>query len=138
VRVFPILAAAALALTGCTDGSDDPRVTQTAAWSLMAANPLGPPVDCIEQAEIRGHAVRDSRTIDFSMEDGRLLRTRLPFACPGLTRTSRFTYKTALPRLCSVDQITLIRPDGSAGGNCGLGSFQPIAIPARQGALPRR
>lgn len=128
------LAAAAAMLAGCTDDSGMDGIPRAAPWPVTAANPVGPPVECIEQAGVRGTVIRDDRTIDFSMEDGRLLRNRLPFACPGLAPTSRFTYRTALPRLCSTDQITLIRNDGRARGNCGLGAFQPIAIPPVQGA----
>jgi len=130
-------AAPALLLAGCTDTGSDPRIAETAAWALMAAAPLGPPVDCIERGRVRSHAIRDARTIDFELTDGTLLRNRLPFACPGLNQRPRFTYRTALPRLCSVDQITLLNADGRAAGNCGLGSFQPIAIPTRQGRLRR-
>ena len=122
----PLLAAA---LAGCTNDEGMDGVARAAAWPLGAASPTGPPVDCIEQARIRGHVVRDDRTIDFAMDDGSLLRNSLPFSCPALTPTSRFSYRTALPRLCSTDQITLIRTDGRSGGNCGLGRFQPIAIP---------
>ncbi len=137
-----LLAAAAPALllmvAGCTDAGDDPRIADTASWALTAAAPLGPPVDCIERGRVRSHAIRDTRTIDFELDDGSLLRNRLPFACPGLGQRPRLTYRTALPRLCSVDQITLLDAEGRAAGNCGLGSFQPVAIPARQGRLPRR
>ena len=124
-----IAAAAVLALGGCSDGWDDDRVSRADSWAIAAATPVGPPVDCIAQADVRGHAVRDDRTIDFSLEDGSLLRNRLPFACPGLTRAARIAYRTALPRLCSTATITLVRANGDAAGNCGLGAFQPIAVP---------
>ena len=138
-----IIAAAALGpmlavmLAGCTgDDVQRPEVRDTAYWALAAASPLGPPVHCIEQGRIRGRAVRDDRTIDFTLDDGSLLRNRLPYACAGLLRANRFTYRTALPRLCSTDVITLVLPTGAGGGNCGLGSFQPIAVPPRPGRLP--
>ncbi len=131
-------AALALALAGCTQDREPARVRDAAYWALSAASPLGPPIDCIEQGRIRGHAVRDDRTIDFTLEDGSLLRNRLPYACPGLRQASRFAYRTALARVCSTDAITLILPTGAGGGNCGLGVFQPVSIPNRPGALPGR
>jgi hypothetical protein len=137
VRTIIAAAAAIVALAGCTDQDDRrPEVRDTAVWALAAATPLGPPVHCIEQGRIRAYAVRDDRTIDFTLDDGSLMRNRMPYACAGLLRANRFTYRTALPRLCSTDVITLVLPTGAAGGNCGLGSFQPIAVPSRPGALP--
>lgn len=125
--------AAALLLpfaAACTDELDgQQRIGRADAWALTAASPLGPPVSCVEQARIRGHAVRDARTVDFAMDDGSLLRNRLPFACPGLLQGTRIAYRTALPRLCSTDTIVLADAEGDAAGNCGLGQFQPIAIP---------
>lgn len=127
-----VFAAAALiagaAFAGCTD-EDIGDVARPSDWRIGAAAASGPPVDCIEQGNIRATAVRDERTIDFAMLDGRLLRNRLPFACAGLTSRSRFTYRTALPRLCSTDQITLPNAEGLAAANCGLGAFQPVTIP---------
>ena len=141
MRTIIAAAASAMALgaglAACTDQDDRrPEVRDGAVWALAAATPLGPPVHCIEQGRIRAYAVRDDRTIDFTLEDGSLLRNRLPYACAGLLRANRFTYRTALPRLCSTDVLTLVLPTGAAGGNCGLGSFQPIAVPQRPGALP--
>ena len=123
----------ALAITACA-GEDQGGVRSADAWAVATADPLGPPVSCVEKGRIRGTAVRDDRTVDFQMDDGQLMRNRLPNSCPGLVR-SRFVYRTALERLCSTDAITLVQADGRAGDSCGLGVFQPIAIPARQGAL---
>jgi len=119
----------------CTDELDgQQRIGRSDAWALSAASPSGPPVSCVDQARIRGHVVRDARTIDFSMDDGSLLRNRLPFACPGLLQGARISYRTALPRLCSTDTIVLADANGDAAGNCGLGQFQPIAVPPQPGA----
>jgi hypothetical protein len=137
VRIV-IAAALALALAGCTQDRERPQVRDTAFWALSAASPLGPPIDCVERERIRGHAVRDDRTIDFTLDDGSLMRNRLPYACPGLRQAGRFAYRTALARVCSTDAITLILPTGAGGGNCGLGLFQPVSIPNRPGALPGR
>ena len=133
MRLLIAAAASACALVGCTD-NDAGGVRSADAWAVATADPLGPPVSCIEKGSIQGTAVRDDRTIDFQLESGQLVRNRLPNACPGLVR-SRFVYRTALERLCSTDVITLVQPDGRAGGSCGLGVFQPIAIPPRQAAI---
>jgi len=135
VRIF-IAAALAMAAAACTDDDADRPLREANAWSLSAASPLGPPVSCISRARIQGRSVRDDRTIDFQLDDGSIMRNRLPYACSGLLRTNRFTYRTALDRLCSVDIIMLVQPDGTAGPSCGLGQFQPVAVPQRQGALP--
>jgi hypothetical protein len=123
------------ALAGCTDDLDgEQRIGRVEGWALAAGSPTGPPVHCIEQARVRGHSVRDPRTIDFNMDDGSLLRNRLPFACPGLIGNARITYRTALPRLCSTDTIVLANEQGAAAGSCGLGMFQPIAISSQPAA----
>jgi hypothetical protein len=131
-----IAAAIALALAACTDDRADRPLREANAWSLSTATPLGPPVSCIQQARVTGRTPRDDRTIDFQLDDGSVMRNRLPYSCPGLLRTTRFTYRTALDRLCSVDIITLVQPDGTPGPSCGLGLFQPVAVPPRQGPLP--
>ena len=127
---FPIAATAiALAgLVGCT--GNDGAARSTDAWALATANPVAPPVSCVEKARIAGTAVRDDRTIDFSLDDGRLMRNRLPQVCQGL-HGSRFIQRSATDRLCSTDTITLVRADGSARASCGLGSFQQITVPPR-------
>ncbi len=127
---FPAATAALAlaALAGCT--GDGGAVRSTDSWALATANPVAPPVSCIEKARIAGTAVRDDRTVDFSLDDGRLMRNRLPQVCQGL-HGSRFIYRSSTDRLCSTDTITLVRGDGSARAGCGLGSFQQIAIPAR-------
>lgn len=130
MRGWMIVAAAGAALAGC--GQRERTSLEVAnAWALGAANPLAPPVSCIARGDIAATTTRDDRTVDFALADGRLLRNRLPHACPGLARENRFTYRTALDRVCSVDTITLLRLDGSPGPTCGLGMFQEIAVPPR-------
>ena len=138
MRIVAAAAALFLAGTGCSEDRVRPQVRDTATWAATAATPLGPPVDCVERDRIRGHVVRDDRTIDFTLDDGSLMRNRLPYACSGLREANRFTYRTALPRVCSTDAITVVLPRGAAGRNCGLGVFQQVSIPSRPGALPGR
>ncbi len=114
----------------CTDELDGQQeIGRADAWALSAGTPSGPPVSCVDQARIRGHVVRDARTVDFTMDDGSLLRNRLPFACPALMNGPRITYRTALPRLCSTDTIVLSTANSDRSAVCGLGQFQPIVIP---------
>ena len=131
MRFVCFAAIAAVALAGCS--GNDGTVRSSDAWAVATANPVAPPVSCVEQARIAGTAVRDDRTIDFSLDDGRLMRNRLPQACEGLA-ASRFIYRSSTERLGSTDTITLVRSDGSARSSCGLGSFQHIVIPPRAAA----
>jgi hypothetical protein len=128
---FLFACASVLLLSACAS-NDDPGAAAD-AWAVAAANPVGPPISCIEKPRIRGTAILDARTIDFSLDDGAVLRNRLPNACPRLVRDGRFVYRTALERVCSTDLITLVQSDGRAGDSCGLGLFQPIVVPPRQG-----
>ncbi|WP_114953851.1 hypothetical protein [Sphingosinicella terrae] len=99
--------------------------------ALVEARPVGEAQDCVQINRIRTTRVRDAQTIDFEMIDGSILRNRLPFACPGLRFEERFSYRTSLPRLCSVDTITVLQSDGRRGASCGLGQFQPVELPRR-------
>jgi len=125
--------AALLLLPFAAAGADEldgqQRIGRADAWALSAASPSGPPVSCIDQSGIRGHAVRDARTVDFTMDDGTLLRNRLPFACPALLNGPRITYRTALPRLCSTDTLVLTTAGSDRSDVCGLGQFQPVVVP---------
>jgi hypothetical protein len=135
MKRFVVAALLASPLAACADG-DRSGFYEANVWALTAANPAGPPVNCVEQLSIRGHVARDDQTIDFQMNDGSVLRNRLPNACPGLRRNNRFVYRTALNRLCSVDLITVLETNGSTGASCGLGVFQPIVVPPRAGTAP--
>jgi hypothetical protein len=90
--------------------------------------PDGKAEDCIPLRSIRNTRVRDDRTIDFYMNNGKVYRNTLPYACSGLGYEERFGYATSLPQLCSVDIITVLRtPPIPIGAPCGLGKFQPIS-----------
>ncbi|HEX8366612.1 MAG TPA: hypothetical protein VF603_15125 [Allosphingosinicella sp.] len=124
------LAACAL-LVSCT-GQDGltPRQRAT-SWALENARPAGEAEDCVVRRNIRETVILDDRTIDFHMTGGRVLRNRLPHACPGLAFDDGFSYRTSLDRLCSVDTITVRRSSGPPGPTCGLGPFQPVEIAPR-------
>ena len=98
-----------------------------ASGQAVAAPRAAAPQDCVPLNQIRSTNVIDDRTIDFHMSGGVVLRNRLPQACSGLGFERRFSYRTSLSRLCSVDIITVLDSNGRRGASCGLGSFVPVA-----------
>lgn len=114
------LALAGLALPALAADRPDPYV------------PAGKPVDCIQIRSIRSTNVRDDRTIDFVTTNRKIYRNTLPYSCPSLGFEKRFSYRTSLSQLCSVDIITVLWSTGPAlqpGASCGLGQFQPMEKP---------
>lgn len=86
-------------------------------------------MDCIPLTSIRSTNVRDDRTIDFIMNGNKIYRNTLPNSCPSLGFEKRFSYRTSLSQLCSVDIITVLWNNGPGlqpGASCGLGKFQPM------------
>ncbi|MFS0736566.1 hypothetical protein ABC347_05910 [Sphingomonas sp. 1P06PA] len=111
---------------------------------VPAAVPAGAVETCIPITSIRESKVRDDRTIDFIMKNGRVYRNVLPSSCPRLGFEQAFSYRTSLSRLCSVDIITVLDRAGpglTQGAGCGLGTFQPVTIaderPGHRGRPPR-
>ena len=94
------------------------------------ATPAGNPVSCVRLAQIQSTAVRDDRTIDFMMRDGKVYRNTLDGgSCPQLGSQKRFSYKVTGGQLCSVDIITVLGEPGlTQGASCGLGKFQPVKL----------
>ena len=89
----------------------------------------GKAVDCINLRSIQSTNVRDDRTIDFIMSGNKVYRNSLPNSCPSLGFEKRFSYRTSLSQLCSVDIITVLWNVGAnlqPGAGCGLGRFQPM------------
>jgi hypothetical protein len=123
--------AAAILLAGCMTDSAATPLQEADRWALENARSTGEPEDCISLSRIRTTHVRAGDVIDFEMSDGRIMRSRLPHACPGLAFEERFTYRTSLSRLCAVDTITVLDSSGTRGASCGLGPFQPVEIPRR-------
>lgn len=98
------------------------------------AKPSGSVQNCVYLANIHQTRVVDNKTIDFIMNDGRVLRNTLPNSCPQLAINKSFGYKTSLSQLCNVDIITVIVQGAGPvrGASCGLGQFTPIETPAKQ------
>lgn len=89
----------------------------------------GKTVDCIPLSAIRSTDVRDDQTIDFVLNGNKVYRNTLPNKCPSLGFERRFSYRTSLSQLCSVDIITVLFSAGPGlqpGSSCGLGKFQPM------------
>ncbi len=125
-----VAVAALVALGACSTGT--PTAAPSAAVVPVPAAPAAAvaaaaPVSCIQLTGIREARVVDDRTIDFVMNNRRVLRNTLPNACPGLGFERAFTYATSLSQLCSVDIITVLYNSGGPrrGASCGLGLFTP-------------
>jgi hypothetical protein len=123
--------AAAILVAGCMTDSAATPSQEADRWALDNARPVGEAEDCIIINRIRTSHVRAADVIDFEMIDGRIMRSRLPYDCPGLTFEERFSYATSLNRLCSVDTITVLDTGGRRGASCGLGEFQQVEIAPR-------
>ena len=97
-----------------------------------AAEPVravGEPKNCVTTSQIRSTKVIDSRTIDFRMVGGKTYRNTLPQSCPGLKFEERFSYRTSINQLCSVDIVRVLHDQGGQlyeGAGCGLGKFQMV------------
>ena len=97
-----------------------------------AAEPVravGEPKNCVTTSQIRSTKVIDSRTIDFRMAGGKTYRNTLPQSCPGLKFEERFSYRTSINQLCSVDIVRVLHDQGGQlyeGAGCGLGKFQMV------------
>ena len=94
----------------------------------------GEDTNCIPIRSIRSTNVRDDRTIDFVMNGRKIYRNTLPSSCPSLGFEKRFSYRTSLSQLCSVDIITVLwnaGPGLQPGASCGLGKFQPMEKAAK-------
>jgi len=90
---------------------------------------VGEPENCVTISQIRSTKVIDNSTIDFRMTGGKTYRNTLPQSCPGLKFEDRFSYRTSISQLCSVDVIRVLQNQGgklSEGAGCGLGKFQLV------------
>ena len=94
----------------------------------------GKVLDCVNLRSIQSTNVRDDKTIDFIMNGNKVYRNTLPNSCPSLGFERRFSYRTSLSQLCSVDIITVLWNAGAnlqPGASCGLGKFQPMQKAAK-------
>ncbi|MEY3703138.1 MAG: hypothetical protein RLZZ561_758 [Pseudomonadota bacterium] len=99
--------------------------------SIPEARPTGKAVRCITISQIRESRVRSDQIIDFRVGTRQWYRNTLPQKCPSLGFEQRFSYRTSLSQLCSVDIISVLQDFGgrlSEGVSCGLGPFQPVEL----------
>jgi hypothetical protein len=132
VAAFAIVALGGLAFAAQSTIASSP--SERRAKLLSAYTPSGEPVSCVRISNIRSTHVIDNRTIDFRMTGGKTYRNTLPYSCPGLAFEERFSYRTSLSQLCSVDIINVLNDAGGRlqeGAGCGLGKFQPVTKAAR-------
>jgi hypothetical protein len=145
----PLMAAALAGCTGTGTGTGSgtasagsPPASAGAPQSPVTfadgARSVGAPESCVQIRSIRETRVRDDRTIDFHMLNGRVYRNSLPNNCPSLGSERAFSYSTSLSQLCSVDIITVIYQGGGPmrGASCGLGVFQQIEQPRESAPTP--
>lgn len=96
---------------------------------------VGEPKSCVTISSIRSTKVIDNNIIDFRMVGGKTYRNSLPQSCPGLKFEDRFSYRTSLNQLCSVDIVRVVHDYGgqlTEGAGCGLGKFQLVEkVPAK-------
>jgi hypothetical protein len=90
---------------------------------------VGEPVSCVNIRQIQSTNIVDNNTIDFKMAGGKTYRNSLPYSCPSLKSEDRFSYRTSLGQLCSVDIVRVLHSFGGnlqEGAGCGLGKFQQV------------
>lgn len=90
---------------------------------------VGEAKSCVNISQIRSTKVVDNSTIDFRMAGGKTYRNALPQSCPGLKFEDRFSYRTSINQLCSVDIVRVLHDQGGRlyeGAGCGLGKFQMV------------
>jgi len=96
----------------------------------VAVTEVGKPISCVNTRQIKSTKVIDSKTIDFKMRNGDVLRNTMRNSCPNLKFEESFSYRLSTPRLCSVDIIRVLESGHGAGisqgAACGLGKFQKV------------
>ena len=128
MRAVPILLFLVL-LCACAQAPAPVRVPANTAPEATA---VGQAISCLTTSEIRDTRVWNDRTIDFHTTGGRTYRNTLPDSCPELGFEERFAYTLSVPRLCSVDIVTVLHSDGTRGASCGLGQFVPVTLGTRR------
>ncbi len=122
-----VIASAAIAVT--TFGGV--ALAKSSRRAIPEAVETGKPVSCIQLSNIRESRVRSDSVIDFRTNGRKWYRNTLPHSCPSLGFEERFSYRTSLNQLCSVDIVTVLHSYGNGlqpGASCGLGKFQPVEL----------
>lgn len=99
--------------------------------AIPAAREIGKPVSCIQLSSIQESRVRSDSVIDFRVNGKKWYRNTLPHSCPSLGFEERYSHRTSINQLCSVDIIRVLHSYGGnlqEGAGCGLGKFQPVEL----------
>lgn len=123
------LATLAVATTAGAFGPAERRAKQLAAYV-----PVGEAVNCIDTHRIDTTNIVSNEVIDFKMRGGKVYRNTLPHSCSGLAMEDRFSYRSSIGQLCSVDTVRVLHSYGGRleeGVGCGLGKFQPMEKAAK-------
>jgi len=78
---------------------------------------------CVSLNRVKTSKVLDDKNILFIMKGNKAYLNTLPHKCSRLGFEKAFGYKVHMNRLCNVDIITVIDPNGMNGPSCGLGKF---------------
>jgi hypothetical protein len=87
------------------------------------------PVHCLQLIRIKESEILDSNHIVFHMINGDTYVNTLPHACPGLRKNEPYMLRTSQSRICDLDIITMLHPNGwgfMPGASCGLGDFDKV------------
>ena len=101
----------------------------TGSVAATAAEKSVEPERCIQLSRVKSTEILDNQRILFELQSGQYFLNSLPYACPGLRKSSTILYRTSLDQLCNVDVITVLEPGGGGfwpGASCGLGKFEPL------------
>lgn len=93
---------------------------------------IGETQKCINSRRLARTEVIDTKTVDFTLRNGRTYRNTLLTSCPIIRNNDRFTYRQeSSTRLCKGDKISSLETISDrlqSFGLCGLGDFQEIEV----------
>lgn len=122
-----------LALAACAAvASTSTQTASTATESrALQGRVVGEPTSCISTRDIQDTDAVSERVVLFHMRNGWVYRNDLRESCPRLLRkSSAFSYRSTVDRLCSTDTIQVFEPaQGVAYGGCRLGEFVRYELP---------
>jgi len=115
-----VLLAAAVAAHGADEATSE---------SAPADSSDARPVHCLDLVRIKETDILDNRHIVFHMVNGDMYLNTLPHACPGLRKNEPYMLRTSQSRICDLDIITMLHPNGwgfMPGASCGLGDYEKV------------
>ena len=120
-------AAAASGATAAQRPSPEERLAK-----ITAGRTAGPPVDCINQRDVRATQIIPGIGIVYTMNNGTLYVNRPAGGTGGIDEDDILVTRTSTSQLCRIDIVTLVdRTSHFGSGSFGLGDFIPYSKPAR-------